>query len=157
VTKPIRLIAIAVLIISCMGPTAVAQASGPAADTDDATLVTDTTARLNGEVDPNGDTTTAWFEYGTTTSYGSSSGSLPFSMRAPVFHVLRNLTPGTVYHFRLRAVNVRGSAAGTDHTFTTTGTAPVAPAPAAPAPAPALPGTPAPTVLTPATPEPVQG
>ena len=159
-TKSIRLIA-TVLAVMTFGPTAVAHAAGPDADTDDASLVTDTSARLNGEVDPKGDPTTVWFEYGATTGYGSQSGTRVFSSRATVFHALTGLTPGTVYHFRLRAFDTHGhAAAGTDHAFTTTGTAPAAPGPAAPAPAtpaPTLPGTPAPPVLTPTTPEPVQG
>ena len=142
-TKSIRLIA-TVLAVMTFGPTAVAHAAGPEADTDDASLVTDTSARLNGEVDPKGDPTTVWFEYGATTGYGSQSGTRVFSTKTTVFHALTGLTPGTVYHFRLRALDTHGhAAAGTDHAFTTTGTAPTAPAPAPPRPPPPRPRSPA--------------
>src|SRR3989440_5072597 len=41
------------------------------AATDPASSITDTSATLNGNVNPNGSSTTVYFEYGTTTSYGS--------------------------------------------------------------------------------------
>ena len=44
-----------------------------------ATSVTSTSAKLNGTLNPNGQATTCYFDYGTTTSYGSktSVGSVP--------------------------------------------------------------------------------
>ncbi len=159
VTKSIRLIA-PVLAVLALWPTSVAFADGPPIVTTNATTaINDTTAQLNGYVDANGKDATVTFDYGTTTAYGmtSSTGVVKGDKRALVYHPATGLTPGTVYHVRLRATNAKGATAGIDQTFTTTGTAPGAPAPASAAPAPTLPGTPAPTVLTPTTPEPVQG
>ena len=45
----------------------------PVAVTGSATNVTPTSATLNGTVDPNGRATTWYFEYGTSTSYGSKT------------------------------------------------------------------------------------
>ena len=47
--------------------------SAPAVVTGAATAVTPTTATLNGTVDPNGRATTWYFEYGTSTSYGTKT------------------------------------------------------------------------------------
>ena len=47
--------------------------SAPVAVTGPATSVTPTSATLNGTVDPNGRETTWYFEYGTSTSYGSKT------------------------------------------------------------------------------------
>ena len=162
VTKPTRLIA-AVLAVIFVWPTSVAFADGPPIVVTNApTALNDTTTQLNGYVDANGKDTTVMFDYGTTTAYGTTSGSrvVQDDRSAFVYHPATGLTPGTTYHVRLRATNARGTTVGADRTFTTTGTAPAAaaPAPGPAAPAPVLPGTPAPpTVLTPATPDPVQG
>lgn len=161
-TKPIRLIA-TVLAILTVGPTSAALAADgpPLVTTNAATAVGNTTAVLNGYVDANGKDATVLFEYGTTTGYGMTSASrvVKGDKTAVVYHPASSLTPGTVYHVRVRATSSKGTTLGADVTFTTTGTAPApgAPAPAPGSPAPTLPGTPAPTVLTPTTPEPVQG
>jgi hypothetical protein len=102
----------------------------PAATTSPATAVGASTATLNGSVVPNGQTTTAYFEYGATTSYGLQTGQLsigagttPVAVSAPV----AGLRPGQTYHFRLVAMSGAGTADGADLIFTS---------PAAPAPAP---------------------
>jgi len=86
-------------------------------------------AWLTGGVYPNGETTTFWWQYGTTTSYGSrttpvsvGSGTAP----VPISSHLGSLKPGTRYHYRLVAVNATGTEYGYDATFTTTGHARVA-------------------------------
>jgi hypothetical protein len=164
VTKPTHLIAtvLAVLAVLVVSPTSVAFADGPPIVVTNApSALSDTTAQLNGYVDANGKDATVTFDYGTTTAYGMTSASpvVQHDKSAFVYHPATGLTPGTVYHVRLRATNAKGTTVGADRTFTTTGTgpAPATPAPGPAAPAPTLPGTPAPTVLTPATPEPVQG
>jgi hypothetical protein len=102
--------------------------AGPVAVTGSATNVTTTTATLNGTVDPNGRATTWYFEYGTSTSYGSKtaeksagSGTSTTGVSAPV----SGLTRGRLYHFRLVATSDAGTSRGADQTFSTI-TAPAA-------------------------------
>jgi len=80
-------------------------------------------ATLKGSVDPNGVSTTAYFEYGLSTGYGAAApvinlGAGTNSMAASV--VISSLLPRTTYHFHLVASSAAGKAAGADATFTTT-------------------------------------
>ena len=116
VTKSIRLIA-PVLAVLAVWPTSVAFADGPPiVTTNAATAITDTTAQLNGYVDANGKDATVTFDYGTTTAYGMTSGHAGRQGRqgAFVYHAVTGLTPGTVYHVRLRATNSKGTTVGAD-------------------------------------------
>ena len=91
---------------------------------------TQTSATLNGTVNPNGGTVSdCHFEYGTSTSYGSSipCSSLPGSGESPVAvsAALGGLSANTTYHFRAVATNAGGpSLPGADQTFTTPPNAP---------------------------------
>ena len=77
---------------------------------------------LDGLVDPNQWSTSYRFEYGETTSYGSS---IPVpelhlfseSTGEEVRQVLPNLRPGVTYHFRLVATNFVGTTYSADSTF----------------------------------------
>jgi hypothetical protein len=98
--------------------------AAPTVTTKAASSVKDTSATLNGSVDPNGVTTTFYFEYGTSTSYGTKtpaasagSGTNTKSVSAAV----TGLTGGTTYHFRLVATNATGTTNGADQTFATAG------------------------------------
>ena len=67
-------------------------------------------------------TTTAVFEYGTTTAYGSSvtyDSTLPASSVQYVATALTGLAAGTVYHVRAVATNAQGTATSADFSFTT--------------------------------------
>lgn len=84
--------------------------------------VTQTSADLVGSVIPNGDSTTAWFEWGATTSYGNTSTH--FSLGDGITTIMINqsisgLTPRTTYHCRVVAENSLGTTYGSDWTFTT--------------------------------------
>jgi NHL repeat len=84
--------------------------------------VTDTTAVLSGEVDPNRSHTTHHFEYGTDTTYGSSTpvdSAGAGADKVPVSKTITGLQPSTEYHFRLVANSAAGVTEGADHTFTT--------------------------------------
>jgi len=98
-------------------------ASTPTVVTGSATAVTNSGARLNATVNPEGDSTRYNFEYGPSTAYGSYSltGQTSGTKAVSVHETLAGLNPGTVYHYRVEASNKVGGAAGTDHTFTTTG------------------------------------
>ena len=99
----------------------------PAATTDAASSVGQTSATLNGKVDPNGADTTYHFEYGTTSSYGvttpdASAGS--GNAATPVTAGVSGLQPNTDYHYRLVAENSLGTTEGADRTFTTSSSTP---------------------------------
>src|SRR5829696_4658119 len=92
--------------------------------TDSATSVTETGATLNGRVHPRGGPTEWWFEYGRTTSYGSTTPRTDAGTAnepQPVSWRVTGLTPGTTYHFRLcdHYGTDPGPHCGDDGTFTT--------------------------------------
>jgi hypothetical protein len=96
----------------------------PEAETTPASNVKGATATLNGTVDPEGAATTYWFEYGTTTAYGSKVPFFPASAGSGVNPIavnaaLSGLQPNTTYHFRVVASNEFGETEGDDQTFTT--------------------------------------
>jgi len=93
----------------------------PVVTTNLATNVTTSSARLNGSLDPHGLTTTVYFQWGTTTSYGHTT-----PMRTQTGNTYRNvtanisgLTRNTTYHFRIVATNSAGTRRGSDRTFGT--------------------------------------
>jgi hypothetical protein len=82
--------------------------------------VTQTTAKLIGFVNPNGEATSYRFEWGADTSYGkqipaeieafAGSGSKAVKVSAN----LTGLSPNTAYHFRVVAANSAGETVGAD-------------------------------------------
>jgi hypothetical protein len=113
------------LAISSGGSAAVASAAPapPAATTGAATNVAQSSATVAGTVNPNGTATSYSFQYGTSTSYGSSTPSTDAgsgSADAPVSANLTGLASSTAYHYRLVAVSSAGTTDGADQTFTTT-------------------------------------
>jgi hypothetical protein len=102
--------------------------SAPAAVTGSVSSITFTSAKLGGTVNPNGVATNWYFEYGTSTSYGTKtaaksagSGTKGVGESASI----SGLTAGTTYHYRLVATSASGTTAGRDRSFSTAG-APVA-------------------------------
>lgn len=96
--------------------------SSPTVSTGSATSERTDSATLNGTVNPNGYTTTYYFEYGTTTSYGSTtaqkdagSGTDDISISTDI----TGLTKDTTYQFRLVATNEKGTTNGANASFTT--------------------------------------
>lgn len=115
-------LASALLLAVVLGAAAPATAAAPAATTTGAEAITSSGARLVGTVDPNGEATTYYFEYGPTTRYGSrtpdasaGSGAGPRRVTA----LVDGLQPNTVYHFRLVAANPSGVDSGADRTLRT--------------------------------------
>lgn len=95
----------------------------PSVTTLEATGISRTDATLNGSVNPNHADTTAWFEYGPTPAYGSSTAPVfvagTNALPVTLTHLLSNLPVFTTYHFRLVASNVTGLSYGADQTFLT--------------------------------------
>lgn len=94
----------------------------PIVSTGPAAAVTDTSARVAGTVTPNGTNAQYHFEYGQSTSYGTSTPALSASAgSAPVraSASLSKLKPATTYHYRLVATSAVGTSNGTDRTFRT--------------------------------------
>jgi uncharacterized delta-60 repeat protein len=101
----------------------------PIITTGDATGIVRNGAVLNGTVNPNSLASTAYFEYGTTTSYGSTSSSVNLGngyLAAPTAITIGGLTDNTLYHYRLVATNAAGTTYGADAVFTTAPNPPLA-------------------------------
>jgi Tol biopolymer transport system component len=95
----------------------------PTALTQAPTDVTPLAAKLNGTIDSTVlHPTTYWFEYGTTTAYGTRTAdfSAPFPVgQQAVSADLTNLQTSVTYHVRLVARNAIGTTTGADQTFRT--------------------------------------
>lgn len=90
-----------------------------------ASAITSNSAIFNGTINPNGSTTTAQFEYGLTTNYGTTA-NITLSPNdgttgQNVGSGLTGLAPLTVYHYRLVATSGNGTSVSEDRTFTTLG------------------------------------
>ena len=91
--------------------------------------ITNSSAVLTGIVNPNGWSTTAWFEYGLTSAYGEhvqvafspSNGVVAQTVSA----ALTGLRSGTTYHYRIVAFSDGGTSIGNDATFTSVTYSPV--------------------------------
>jgi len=99
----------------------------PAATTNAASGVGQTSATLKGTVNPNGTSTSVYFQYGTTTSYGSTTASQAIgsgTTSVTVSQAVSGLICNTVYHFRAVATNGSGTTRGLDQTFSTSACTP---------------------------------
>lgn len=101
---------------------AVAIAAAPVAETGSARNIGSTSATLEGQVSPNGTPTSYYFQYGTTTAYGSqtpTAGPLKGNASKSVSADVSGLRPSTGYHYRLVATSADGTSLGKDAAFTT--------------------------------------
>ncbi len=98
----------------------------PSATTGIATNIASNSVTLNGVVNPNGVATGAFFQWGTTTSYGNTTSSQVVGSGTTPSNVGANLTglaANTTYHFRIVATNSSGGTVfGADQSFTTAST-----------------------------------
>jgi glucose/arabinose dehydrogenase len=99
------------LVVGCAGG-----ATDPAAD------VTDKAATLRAHGTAGGKPTQYWFEYGTSTSYGTATTHRDGGTGTDTKNVSERVTglnPDTLYHYRACASNADGSGCGGDQTFRT--------------------------------------
>jgi hypothetical protein len=116
----------------------------PTVTTDSATGVTETAATLVGRVNPRGgNVSDCHFDYGTTSSYGSSVSCAPkpgpVNTEVTSKGNLKGLPSGTTYHYRLVVTTNAGTDEGDDMTFTTASPPPPPPPPPPPTTDPAPP------------------
>ena len=79
-------------------------------------------AEMNFTINPNGIATTVYFQYGTTTAYGSTTALQSLGsgkVAVNVFTLFSNLLPDTLYHYRLVITGSSGTFYGPDMTLTT--------------------------------------
>jgi hypothetical protein len=77
---------------------------------------------LNGTANPNGKAATGYFQYGTTTSYGTDTFGIALgagTADVAASYSLAGLNKSTTYHYRLVMTNADGTYYGNDQTFTT--------------------------------------
>jgi phosphodiesterase/alkaline phosphatase D-like protein len=106
-----------------------AAASSPSVVTGKVSSVKESSTVLHGTVNPNGRSTTYYFQWGLTNLYGavSPTHSAGNGAKSVAVHVTATqLIPGTQYHYRLVASNGSGQSVGADHTFKTAGHPPPA-------------------------------
>ena len=100
----------------------------PVPVSNDASDITINTAILNGTVNPNSLSTTVAFEWGTSASYGNiatpTQNIITGNTAVSISVNLTELTPGTTYHYKIKATNELGVKYSDDKTFTTMGQKP---------------------------------
>jgi len=99
-----------------------AAATAPSAVTGQPSSVGATSAVVAGKVDPGGEETSWYVEYGTTASYGSRTAARSAgngTAQVDVSEQLKGLTTGATYHYRVVATNGSGTGRGADATVTT--------------------------------------
>jgi hypothetical protein len=101
------------------------QSGTPVVSTRNAAFILQTSAVLNGDVNPSSSQTSYWYEYGETSSLGSvtspqliGGGNIVYS--AP--KALTGLKANTTYYFSIVAENENGKVMGNISSFTTTNT-----------------------------------
>jgi hypothetical protein len=98
-------------------------ASAPSVNGVSASQTTLSSTVLSAYVDPRGASTTYYFQYGTSTAYGSQTPTEAAGAgwsEVKVSAAISGLASGTAYHFRLVAASASGTTIGPDHVFTTT-------------------------------------
>lgn len=118
-----RLVAVSSSGTSNGGDNTFTTTAPPSVTTGGAVSLTRSSASLSGTVNPRGHSTTYFFRYGPTTSYGfqtsparAGSGNGNVGVHATIF----GLSPNTTYHYQLVASSSEGTSTGADQTLTTT-------------------------------------
>ncbi len=96
----------------------------PFVEREETTNIGETSATLNGAVNPNGEKAKYYFEYGTTSTYGTKTAEASAgtgTTKKSRSKSITGLTANTTYHYRVVATNSHGANYGPDQTFTTLG------------------------------------
>ena len=127
--KPkLKVLAAAVVAAGTVAGVAAA-ASSPSVVTGSTSSVHSTSAVLHGTVNPNGRSTTYFFQWGLSNAYGAVStvhSAGDGTKNVAVHRTATALIPGTIYHYRLVATNGSGQSFGADRMFKTAGHPPPA-------------------------------
>jgi hypothetical protein len=110
------------VVLALLAPGVASAASKPGVRTGGVSNVTPSSATLNGRVDPNNADTTYFFQYGTTSLFGTDTAVTPAGSGAngrAVSVPIGGLAPATRYHYRLVAQNRFGITTGERRTFRT--------------------------------------
>src|SRR5215210_1676388 len=92
----------------------------PIVVTGSAAGITSSAAALSGTLSPNASDTEYWFEFGSTSAYGSRTPTQPVGAGTDTITaaaLLSGLHASTTYHYRLVAANKLGTTVGADFTF----------------------------------------
>ncbi len=76
-------------------------------------------ATLHGTVTPNGSSTEAWFEWGSTSGLGHSTSHQTFDSNSDFEEAITGLSENSTYYYRAMASNDNGTATGATISFTT--------------------------------------
>jgi hypothetical protein len=101
-----------------------ASAAPPGAATGGVSSLSTTSAKLDGTVNPGGQSTSWYFEFGPTSAYGTKTASASAGAggrNQNVSATISGLSVATTFHYRLVASNAAGTSLGADRTFTTQG------------------------------------
>jgi len=94
----------------------------PTVTTMSASNVTAGSAKLYASINPNTAATAYWFQYGTSTNYGSTTPVTVLaagSSAVTISNLVAGLLQGTTYHYQIVASNLVGTSYGSDASFTT--------------------------------------
>ena len=94
----------------------------PLATTEPASSIGANTATLSGAINPKGSATTVVFQYGTSTTYGATTGTQTLAAGTTASTVslpISSLAPKTTYYFRVVATSAGGTVDGAARAFTT--------------------------------------
>jgi len=115
-------------LVDALGFSSVARATtlisalrAPAINPQALAALRNTSVEFTARIYPNGATTTAYFEYGTTPSFGTQTGTSIVAPTGPktIFRGATGLLPSTTYYYRGVATNSVGTTYGTVKSFTT--------------------------------------
>ena len=123
---------IAAMVLALAGTAFADDEERPSVTSVAATEVVARSASLSAYVNPEGSSTDYFFEYGSTTGYGSSSAPASAgnsNSSQLISTAVGALEPETTYHYRVVATNSEGTTRGSDRTFTTLADAQVPPTP----------------------------